>query len=79
MTKLTKTPYSFFCLQYNGIRLIKVIRLKKKKKESKESHTFFLIALVLMKQAIFQSCLASFQCQDEKRKYYKDDNQALTL
>ena len=36
-------------LQYNGIRLIKVINQRLKKKESKENHTFFLIALVLMK------------------------------
>ena len=35
-------------LQYNGFRLIKVYK-RLKKKESKENHTFFLIALVLMK------------------------------
>ena len=41
MAKLTKTPYSFFCLQYNGIRLIKVIRFKKKKKKNQKNVTLF--------------------------------------
>ena len=33
-----------------------------------------LIALVLMKQTIFQSIFELQSCLDKKRKYYKDNN-----
>ena len=66
----------FFCLQnvselldqqYNGFLLIQVI------KESKENHTFFVIALVLIKQTFFQSCsaLSPFSVQTRKENTTK--------
>ena len=38
-----------------------------------------ILLIKVIKKTFFRSCFESFQCLDEKRKYYKDNNQALIL
>ena len=71
--KINKDSFSFFfifkmcqnarlAIQQNPIKVIK----KKKKKKSTENHTFFLIALVLIKWPLFQGCFESYEWRKKK-------------
>ena len=82
-TKLTNIPYPIFFrlqnmsklldYQFNGILLIKVIKESKRKKQKNyknfKNH-FFLNSFSVDQIDVFS---------DEKRKYYKNNTQAITL